>query len=271
MSNEAKPRLAPYGLLSPAVNQVPLSEREVESVDYEVYCGLGAKGEVVCDADATAATLSTAASEHYKTYKTVVFEYTLNCSTMGMTPALLREKMEIQRAVQLESFLGNELWNGTVAQTATSTETNRYLTDGNATVLTSTSVSPDDALGLVEQGIAEEGIGGVGVVHVPKLLLSRLDIKEKDKDGILWTKGGNIVVSSTGYGTNGATAGEGSWIFGTGLVTVRLGEAVFYDDQMKRIINTQNNTIELVGEQPVAVTWNDCVQVAAQVNINGIN
>ena len=271
MSNEAKPRLAPYGLLSPAVNVVDLTEREIDSFEYEVFCGLGATAGVVCSST-DAATISTASGEHFKDYKTVVFEYTLRCSTMGMTPTLLRERLDSQREVQLEQFLGNELWNGTAAQTAAPDfEVNRYLNDENAEVLTTSAVNPDEALGIIEQGLAERGIGGVGVVHVPRLLVSRLDVKEKYKDGVLWTEGGNIVVTSTGYGTNGPEGSEGSWIFGTGLVTVRLGDPVFYDDKAQRFINTQNNTIELVGEQPIAVTWNDCTQVAAQVNVDGIN
>ena len=269
MSNEAKPRLAPYGLLSPAVNVVDLTEREIDSFDYEVFCGMDIYGKVVCSAE-DGPLVATGSSTHYMNYKTVAAIYDLKCSTMGMNPETLRTRLDLMREVQLEKFLGNELWNGTVTQTATDFSTNRYLTDGNAVVLTTAGVSPEDALGLIEQGLAENGIGGVGVVHVPRLLLSRLDIKEKDKDGILWTEGGNIIVSSTGYTTNGATAGDGSWMFGTGLVTVRLGRADIYDDSAKKFINTQNNTIELAGEQPVAVTWNDCVQVAAQVNVDGI-
>jgi len=271
MSNEARPRVAPYGLLSPAANVVDLTEREVDSFEYEVFCGIDISGYAVCSTN-SGADVFEGQGDTYLTYKTVVANYRLKCSTMGMRPEDLRARLDVMREVQLEKFLGNELWNGTVTQTADAADVNRYLTDGNAEVLTTTAVSAREALGLVEQGIAERGMGGLGVVHVPRLLLSRLDVKA-DSNGVMRTEGGNIVISSTGYTTNGPedAEGEGSWIFGTGLVTVRLGRTDIYDDMAQRFINTQNNTIELVGEQPVAVTWNDCVQVAAQVNVDGIN
>lgn len=270
MSKEAKPQLAPYGLLSPAVRVEDLDEREVNQVDHNIYCGVGIDGAIACLTGDNVA-IEVGSNGLYDSFQPVSALISAKCSTMGATIEDVHETVSDQLLIQLEKVIGKELWSGNVAKAFGSS--NRYLTDANAHVVTTAAVSPEIALGLVEQAMAEDGTGAMGIIHVPKLLVSSLPIKDVNKDGILWTKAGNMVVTSSGYGVNGPeSAGAtdaSSWIFGTGLVTVRLGEAVFYADSASKLVNTKNNTIELVGEQPFAVTWNDCVQVAAQVNIDG--
>lgn len=186
-----------------------------------------------------------------------------------------RRQLEATRSYQI----ANELWEGTLA-VADSLD-NRALVDLDSDVLTAGAVSVQDALGCVEQGIADCSEGRRGMVHVRPQVLTHMALNNMvTLQGNTWvTPNGHIVVPDAGYTGNGP-AGQpatvsSQWIYGTGIIALRLGEVTVtpgsLDDArtfaQQGAFDHTNNDVLVVAYQPVLIEWDLCCHVAAEVNI----
>jgi hypothetical protein len=178
--------------------------------------------------------------------------------------ARARRVLEARRS----SDIAREFWDGAI--TAAESLPNRVLTDAGADELTTTAVTPTEALARVEGAMGP----GRGMVHVtPSLLTHLISAGVIRWDGGLWLTGmGNVVVSDYGYSGNGpdtAASDTTQWMFGTGWVSVFLGaiEVTPPGPDPADAMTLTNNTIEYVVSQLAAVLWDSCVHVAAQVNV----
>lgn len=172
------------------------------------------------------------------------------------------------------SLIERELWAGAVAQAAGFP--NDYLTN-SPTSLNSDAATPFvRALGELEQALAECQPGQTGVVHAqPRLVtlwLSEGLVVPEPNGRRLRTALGTIVVPGAGYDGSGTSLPAGgtvaaSYAYGTGMVRVWLGDQVVIGGEGGDYeMETSTNTVAVRVERAVAATWDECCQVAIQVD-----
>ena len=163
----------------------------------------------------------------------------------------------------LPAIIERELWTGQVATAAGFP--NPFLADGEANVI---DAAPGEALGELEQTLAECGCGGRHMIHAqPRVVYDWMGdysnaIQVSPDGSHLRTVMGTIVVPGSGYpGTSDAGAGgttvADATVFGTGQVRVWLGaetvQRVGYDT-----VDQDDNSMVLRAEIPVLVTYDPC-------------
>lgn len=221
-------------------------------------------------------------SDKPSTYETTPFFVELEASktSVDFLRGGLTEGLEKQAKAVAQKAVERELWEGVATQNATPASKASYLrratSNGGADVVTSAGVSPEKALWLIEQSIAESPTGGPGVIHmtpdVASALGSRLRYFEKndiDANTFAITRIGTLVVIGAGYtgagpeGASGAAATDtNKWIFATGSVTVELGRA-FLQEYSVPSTNDHKALISL----PAAVHFDPSIFSAAQVTL----
>lgn len=217
------------------------------------------------------------------TYKTTPFfvELTANKTSVDFLRGGLTPGLEEQARAVAQKAVERELWEGIATQNATPASEAAYLrraaNDGGATVVTSGGASPEKALYLIEQSIAESPTGGPGIIHmtpdVASALGSRLRYFEKndiDKNTYAVTRIGTLVVIGAGYtgagpkGANGtAASATNKWMFATGAVSVELGRPD-YQEYNTPGTNHHYGAISL----PAAVHFDPSIFSAAQVTLS---
>ena len=175
-----------------------------------------------------------------------------------------------------------ELWEGEATRGNSTPGADNYLTkSGGATVVTSGGATPEKALYLIEQSIADSPTGGRGIIHmtrdVASALGSRLRYFEKgeiNEKTYAVTRLGTLVVIGSGYtgsGPIGATGRAASatnkWMFATGGVEVHLGKADFVNKKQAMAFNPNTNDFEVQVLRPAAVLFDPSIFSAAQVTL----
>jgi hypothetical protein len=171
-----------------------------------------------------------------------------------------------------------EFWEGRIAnavntEAGTTVNENRYLTDGGAEDLTPTAGTPvkvRHGLALLEGALASAGCGNRGFIHTPVSIASVLPLKE-DGD-VLRTVMGNYVIAGTGYrgtgpGVSDPTTGTRMWIYATGPVFVRLGDAQVSAEGNQNY-DTRTNTVEVSAELLAAAVWDGCAHFGVLVDLS---
>lgn len=185
-----------------------------------------------------------------------------------------REALEACQSEQIE----RELWTGAFAQAEDPDRPNGYLASTDADTVTAASTDAVTALAILEQALTDCGICGQrGMIHAPRSIVT------------LWANGGalrregstiytvhdTIVVPGSGYdgsGPDGSPAADGSvWVYGTGMVDVRLGRIQTYPDPadrnaLREATDRTTNTTEFRAERIAAATFDPCCLVAAEVD-----
>lgn len=217
------------------------------------------------------------------TYKTTPFFVELHATktTAEFLRSGITSGLEKQAKAVAQKAVERELWEGLATQNATPASEAAYLrratNDGGATVVTSGGASPEKALYLIEQSIAESPTGGPGIIHmtpdVASALGSRLRYFEKntiDENTYAITRIGTLVVIGAGYTGNGPEGAAGTaasatnkWIFATGSVTVELGKPEFQEYNTP----STNDHFALVS-LPAAVHFDPSIFSAAQVTLS---
>lgn len=176
-----------------------------------------------------------------------------------------------------------ELWDGEATRGNTEAGEDNFLTKQNgATVVTSSGATPEKALYLIEQSIANSPTGARGIIHmtrdVASALGSRLRYFEKneiDERTFAVTRLGTLVVIGSGYTGNGpigesgaAASATNKWMFATGGVEVHLGNADFVNRDQARAFNPSVNEFEVQILRPAAVIFDPSIFSAAQVTLS---
>lgn len=135
-----------------------------------------------------------------------------------------------------------EFWTGTLAQAKG--WTNEYLqradTVTDLTPVAGTAVTMNRALGLLEQGLADCGLGGVGVIHCTRDSLPEISASSPGlrRDGnLIRTMVDTLVVPGVGYPGTGPvgnakqTPDAGTvWLYATGPVEYRYTDPILFPD-----------------------------------------
>lgn len=165
----------------------------------------------------------------------------------------------------------HELWTGDLGDAAGLS--NSALVDITSDTLTDGAVDEVEALACVEQALATKLRGRRAMVHVSVQLFTHLAARQVlVRDGALWTTPvGSVVVADAGYtgsGPGDVAASTSQWIYGTSMLSLRLGpvETVGGPEDASGFAHS-DNTVQVWAFRPVAFVWDECAHVAAEVDI----
>jgi len=181
-----------------------------------------------------------------------------------VSPLAIREEGTTERLLKLMDIVSlkgaeRELLTGTSA-TAMGYD-QKFLASADADDVG--SGDPQEALALVEDGLANCLLGTRGTIHLtPGTAVRLMNQLEKTDDDKLVTKAGSNVIVGAGYAGVGSPA-----IYGTGPVILHLGPSQLVTDDMSEMVNRATNEFTLRAERPVAVTWDGCCLVKAAVTL----
>lgn len=205
------------------------------------------------------------------------------CSALGFRGHEFKNRLDQRLKVGRHKALEAEFWGGALAQA--SSYPNPYLTKSGSTNLTPGTVpSVHRAFELLEQGLADCGLGGRGMIHCRPEALPYLTTIRRSGNLIL-TARDTIVVAGTGYPNTGpggsAPAAGNTWLFATGMVDVRLDSGnvnyftldplgrtaqtnEFSDEEIVASMNRSNNTITTRAEMFALASWDAQCWLACQ-------
>jgi hypothetical protein len=129
----------------------------------------------------------------------------------------------------------------------------------------------DLALGLLEEALGN-CYGGIGVIHVPELLLPTMDAWGviKKVGAVMYTTNGNKIAVGGGYpGTSPAGVARGSsatWIYATGNVFGYRSQVRVRAPQGAQAFDRSTNTMKMIAERTYVLGW-DCCHFAIQSNV----
>lgn len=131
-----------------------------------------------------------------------------------------------------------------------------YLRHPDTTVVTTTPLPVADAMGVLEQKLAE--VGRTGIIHTPRWTTPRLDRHIKRDGPRIRTTLGNTVAFGSGYsGTPPEQADDDGrlWMYATPQVTVRRSALIEPATWPEGAFNPRTNTGFLLAERVYVVDW----------------
>lgn len=273
-----QPELAPYGILSPAVDFIRdnretwLDGYSYETPDARIAVAVG--DMLYFDPANPNWVIENPEQDLYREVKPYNVRIEMVASTFAMDFDSLEDTVKSLLDPAVQKAVEREFWNGVIASTITDTDrdgntypVNRWLDDGSAVVATlpgaTGPLKPKMGLALIEQALAESTVGARGTIHVPRALASIIGLDNDEKT--LYTNLLTPVVAGTGYQLE--ADGHTAWIFGTGPVTVRQGKPVIQADE-SGALDRATNTYRIVLNVPVAVTWSTSELQAVQVDLS---
>lgn len=272
VTGNATGSVAPYGLLSPAVQVIEDNDPHWQNgFQYETLgCAGVTRLHGVCSG--VTAEVSDDEGEKFRSYRPFVIQTTFTCSTMSRSADELEEMARRELDIITQTAIEREFLTGVLAEaeaTETSSDANRYLADGDAVSLSTEKVRLKLGIALLEDAIASTGNGAQGLIHMPRSAASVADL-DSDGDGgdggVLRTGVDTPVVAGVGYSPT--TPGETDVVlYGTGPVTVRLGPIEIDIAEAAQAIDRESNTTTYHAERVAAVTWDSCVHFSVPVDL----
>jgi hypothetical protein len=129
----------------------------------------------------------------------------------------------------------------------------------------------ETALGLLEGALAN-CYGGVGVIHVPEMLLPTMDAWGivRSVGSVMKTLNGNKVAVGSGYpgtGPDGTSrVGNSCWMYATGNVFGFQSEVRVRAPQGPQAFDRSTNTMRMIAERTYVLGW-DCCHFAVQASL----
>jgi hypothetical protein len=199
------------------------------------------------------------------------------CSAMGYQGHQFKDRLDMRLKVGRHKAVETEFWGGALA--SAESYPNAWLTKIGVTNLSPTGSAPTvhRAFEILEQGLADCGLGGRGMIHCRPEALPYLTTIRRVGNLIL-TARDTIVVAGTGYPNTGpggsAPAAGNTWLFATGMVDVRLDSknvnyytvdplgrtaetSGFTDDEIVMNMNRSTNTITTRAEMFALASWDE--------------
>lgn len=191
------------------------------------------------------------------------------CSTIGFA-ARDWEGRARRQLLATESFqVASELWTGTLRDSAGLV--NRALVDADSDTVTDGPTSVTGAIACLEYALGRALQGRRGMIHVTTQLLTYMQALRlvEVAGGLVTTALGTVVVADAGYdgsGPGGDPAGASQWAYATSMLQLRLGPVEVIGDEVSQI-DRSVNTRSVVAVRPVAVQWDECAHIAAEVDL----
>lgn len=196
------------------------------------------------------------------------------CSTFGFLARDYQGRARRQLLATRSFQMADELWSGTLRDA--DTLANRVLTDPESDVLTNGAASEVSALACVDSAVLTASQGRQGMVHMtPQLLVHLKNMNVVQLEGTTWTTpNGNIIVPDAGYDGSGPVtggvptpAGDSQWIYGTGLIYLRMADIEILPGDFAQAVDRSTNLVTFYAQQLVAYEWDECVHFAAEVDV----
>lgn len=198
-----------------------------------------------------------------------------DCSPVGLGDAQSIAQDALARVEQLQ--VEEAFWTGVAGGQAVvfpHLAANAEVLDGEVvlqSVATPTVTGADvaHALGVLEQQLAD-CYAGQGLIHVPRSALATLAAWNliEQRDGGLFTPGGNRIVAGGGYtgiGPDGTTPADGTtWIYATGAAWGYRSDVYF--SQVRDSLNRSSNTLRLLAERNYLIGF-ECCLLAAHITL----
>lgn len=204
-----------------------------------------------------------------------------SCLTPGIKPDERRTIAVKQNIAGTQKALESELWSGYIAQASGRLDV-PYLTNNDAVVVSGAgAVSVALGIAKLEQGLADCGLGTMGVIHLTRQvaqLATQGGAVVMGNDGVLHTQLGTPVVAGVGYDPAVTPAApveapipapavlgpqpDIQWGFATGPVIVHLGPSEFIGEHL----DITTNALETVAGRTAAVYWDSCCVVSVQMD-----
>lgn len=241
----------PYGILSPATtNSGGLPDHFSDRVVYITSERVEVNNFSDSGVNITASVVVGSGS-FTRTYIPFQIEVRLRTSTFGVTTSEVEQLAKTYMDIVTQKAIEREFWTGEIATAAGFTE-NRFLTGPTATALVG-GHAPRVDLGLLEQSLADCGIGEVGVIHIPHSVAAVLDL-DIHKKGYPETKAGNKVVVGSGYVNETPLTPT---MVATGPVEVTVGPIIKMWQTEQEAVDVTTNTVEHIFTREAAVTWSN--------------
>jgi len=274
-----KPEIASFGLLSVAdVTEHPERDSHwVNGFDFETEaCNFNASIMKICaPGEPDLELFDSSDTPSYYPVKPFAIKVEDVCLTPGWdvhdrkAMVLRKLKLVTQKALEME------LWSG-FATSVSNPDEGRWLASDTVTKIASSgTMSLNLAFALLEKALGDSGVGGQGVIHVPRDVATLLDTHVQPEGDVLKSKNnGNLVVSGVGY--SGSAPGELDrsdtdptkvWIYATGPIVVHLGAPELLTPAMDAAINLRNNEVTWVAARPAGVYWDGCSHFGVEVDL----
>lgn len=197
----------------------------------------------------------------------------IGCSTFSGDTDLERWHEDTDRKLEMCQWgdIAEELWTGSVAQEKG--WDNRFLADEHSVVVTPDGpVRAVEAFAALEDNLALCTCGGPHLIHVPYkwvAYLTNLSLVTRVGER-LFTGNGSLVIADRGYPGSGPSAPEEapaagtSWIYGTSVLSARLGPVEHPQTRIQETIDYKTNRQEVRSTRLAAISWL-CCHFAAHV------
>lgn len=195
------------------------------------------------------------------------------CSTFSMRPEEMAGRAERLLNMDTERQLGQELWDGTLAQ-ATAGSVNTWLADDsqpNFEVLGTGGAEYSHALACLEQYLADNNGGQQGVIHATVQTVAHWEsfrLLRREGNMILTFKD-TVVIPSPGYSGNspdGITAVGDVWAYATDMPRIFLGDIQIFTSELQSVDRTVN-TVQVVAQRFALVEWQRCRHAGISIDI----
>lgn len=152
------------------------------------------------------------------------------------------------------------------------------LNDIGSDTVTASPAAITAAIGCVEAALATYLTGTRGMIHVPPGLVAHLanaSLIERDGQQLI-SPMGHIYVPDAGYdgsGPGGVAATTSQWIYGTSMMTLVwtpievVPANLDTESNLAQALAPSDNDMVVWAQRAVAVLWDGCAHVAAEVNI----
>jgi hypothetical protein len=288
----------PFGLLTTVEWTTPQPDHWQQGITYEPLCGVNVSGvggltydeclvvtgtgfapPAPADMVATQFTAGTRGAQPFTAY--VEFD----CATVGLQNAQataekalsMAEPWQVERAFWTGLAGGQPVVYPHLAATTTVLDATGVVLQTPAVNVTGVSsvgvvgdlMNIETALGLLEAALAN-CYNGVGVIHVPQMLVPTMDAWGiiRQQGAVMKTLNGNKVAVGAGYPGSGpdglARAGNTTWMYATGNVFgFKTDVRVRAPDNGASSLDRATNTRRMIAERTYVLGW-DCCLFAVQ-------
>lgn len=196
------------------------------------------------------------------------------CSAFGHATTELQDELRAEARRKLRACeayaVEREFWTGSKeAQNPHLADTDSE--DVTATAQYNAGMDPDDALACLEGALGDCQCGGQGMIHMSRRLFTKLatEFAPFRREGArILTMLDTIVVPGAGYpGTSpeGASNIAWEWMYGSGIVTVRMEAGDDIPRIVTQAVDRSVNTMTFYAEKVAAVDFDPCCHLAVKV------
>lgn len=191
------------------------------------------------------------------------------------------ERVSRMAEAVLSQAMATELWTGATTKAnpydiapgepdldGTTGATNSYLAGPTATIITTATSDPMEALGLLEEQARQQLGGQQCFLHVPVRIATQLGAQIRRVGDMLMTQTDAVIVADPGYPGTGPDGTDptapGIWCYATGAVTKRIDPLETYV-QPVQTVDRRTNRRQVWAQRLFAASFDSCCHFAMNI------